>query len=200
VPAPLLDEVRAHAARADHEITDGYERQAVITAAAYMLATAGLLDDSDALLKGNLARSHSPYYLMSQLAANAKRRGDKAAALRWHEEAFAKAEGPATRLQWGASYVSALVELAPHDEARIERAVDRLFTEAAVQPYAFHERSARSLQRVGGKIAAWNEGDGHAAVVQRLQARLDSLCAGLPADDADQRRVCRGLLEAGRKA
>jgi hypothetical protein len=55
----------------------------VITAAAYLLRAAGLLDESDTLLKANLAQSHSPYYLMSQLSLNAAKRGDKASALRW---------------------------------------------------------------------------------------------------------------------
>ena len=40
--ALLVADVREQAARADREITDGYERQAVITAAAYLLAHAGL--------------------------------------------------------------------------------------------------------------------------------------------------------------
>src|SRR5206468_626525 len=45
----LLADVREQTARADREITDGYERQAVITAAAYLLERAGLGDESDAL-------------------------------------------------------------------------------------------------------------------------------------------------------
>ena len=73
LPEPLLAHVREQAARADREITNGYERQAVITSAAYLLEQAGLGAESDALLKANLARSHSPYYLMSGLAGNAKR-------------------------------------------------------------------------------------------------------------------------------
>ena len=146
LPDTLLAEVRDHTARADRDITDGYERQAVITTAAYMLGQAGLLDESDTLLKANLAKSHSPYYLMSGLAGNAKMRGDKAGALRWYEQAFNKSEGPATRLQWGAAYVGALVELAPHDEGRIEKAAQQVLAEAAAQPNAFYERSARSLQ------------------------------------------------------
>ncbi|MEO7338149.1 MAG: thioredoxin family protein, partial [Caldimonas sp.] len=76
----LLADVREQTAKVDREITDGYERQAVITAAAYLLQEAGLGSESDALLKSNLARSHSPYYLMSQLAGNARKRGDKAEA------------------------------------------------------------------------------------------------------------------------
>ena len=194
LPDALLAEVRDHTARADREITDGYERQAVITTAAYMLEQAGLLDESDALLKANLARSHSPFYLMSDLAANATKRGDTAEALRWHEEAFKRSEGPATRLQWGAGYVGALVQLAPEDEARIERVVQQLFTEAGAQPDSFFERSARSLQRVGSKLQGWNKNKKHAAVMQRLKTRLAGVCSTLPADEA-QRAACDGVFK-----
>ena len=194
LPDALLAEVRAHVARVDREISDGYERQAVITAAGELLAQAGLLDESNALLKANLAKSHSPYYLMSELSANARRRGDNSEALRWSQQAFDSAEGPATRLQWGASYVNALVDLAPRDEARIERAVQQLFAEAAAQPNAFYERSARSLQRVGTKLQTWNRGRAHPAALRRLQAQLDAVCAKLPSDDV-QRGVCDGLLK-----
>ena len=194
LPEPLLADIREHTARADREITDGYERQAVITAAAYLLERAGLGAESDALLMANLAKSHSPYYLMSALAGNAKARGDKVEALRWYEEAFDKSEGPATRLQWGASYVSALVDLAPQDEARIEKAVGQLFAEAAKQPDAFYERSGRSLQRVGTKLQAWNQAGAHRAVLQRLQGRLDAVCGALDAADP-KRAACAALLK-----
>ena len=109
IPPALLAEAREQAAKANREITDGYERQAVVTGAAYLLGRAGLWKESDELLKSALARSHSPYYLMSQLAGNAKKQGKKAEALRWSEEAFNKSEGPATRLQWGANYLAALI-------------------------------------------------------------------------------------------
>ena len=194
LPAPLLGELREHIAGADRDITDGYERQAVIPFAAYVLQRAGLLDESDALLQANLAKSHSPYYLMSELASNAKKRGDKEGALRWAEQAFASSVGPATRLQWGASYVGSLVELAPQDEARIETAASQLLGEAAAQPDVFYERSARSLQRLGQRLQTWNKGGSHAAVLRRLQARVDTLCAALPAGDT-QRAACEGLLK-----
>ena len=100
LPEPLVNRVREHTARADREIVDGYERQAVITTAAYLLGRAGVPDEADTLLQANLAKSHSPYYLMSALASNAKKRGDTEGALRWSEQAFADSVGPATRLQW----------------------------------------------------------------------------------------------------
>jgi hypothetical protein len=192
VPPALLTDVREQVARIDLETTDGYERQAVITTAADLLEEAGVPNESDALLKANLARSSSPYYLMLGLAANAKKRGDKAEALRWYEEAYGKSEGPSTRLQWGATYVTALIDLAPQDEARIERAVQQVFNEAAAQPNVFYERSARSLKRVGDKLLGWQPK--HAAVVKRLRVQLDGVCRQLPADDG-QRAVCDGLLK-----
>jgi thioredoxin-like negative regulator of GroEL len=199
LPEPLLVDIREQTARADREITDGYERQAVITAAAYLLDVAGLGAESDTLLKANLAKSHSPYYLMSELASNAKKRGDKAEALNWYEQAFDKSEGPATRLQWGSSYVNALVDLAPQDEARIEKAASQLFTEAAKQPDAFYERSGRSLQRVGTKLRAWNKAGTHGAAIKRLQAQLDGWCGELDKADAQHAR-CTALLKPASKA
>ena len=193
--APALTRsVKDHVARADREITDGYERQAVITAAAHMLAQAGLWDDSDTLLKANLTKSHSPYYLMSQLGGNARKLGKKDEALAWYEQAYAKSQGPATRLQWGSGYFSALVELAPQDAPRIEKAAQQLIAEAGQDTGAFYERSARSLQRVGSKLADWNKTGQHAAVLQRLKTQLDLVCAKLPAADP-QRATCDGVMK-----
>jgi thiol-disulfide isomerase/thioredoxin len=193
LPAALVGDVKETAARMDAEITDGYERQAVITTAAYMLGEAGLWADSDALLKANLGRSHSPYYLMSQLAGNARKLGRTEEALRWYAQAFEKSVGPATRLQWGASYLSALVDLAPADAARIEKVATKLFAEAAADKAAFHERSARSMLRVGKKLQAWNADGKHAAVLKRLRTRLGGTCKAV--DQADgQRAACEQLL------
>jgi thiol-disulfide isomerase/thioredoxin len=200
IPAALLAEAREQAGRANREITDGFERQAVVTQAAYLLGRAGLWKESDELLKSALARSHSPYYLMSQLGGNAKKQGRKADALRWYEEAFNKSEGPATRLQWGSSYLAALVELSPEDTPRIEKAASQLFAEAEKDPGAFYERSERSLKKVASLLAGWNQGPGQAAVVGRLKAQLDGVCGKLDGSDAKARSACLGLMKPASKA
>ena len=194
LPAPLLHEARAVAAQMEREISDGYERQAVIPNVADMLAQAGLWAESDRLLKTNLAKSHSPYYLMSQLGGNARKQGRKDEALRWYQQAFAASEGPATRLQWGASYLSALVDLAPQDAPRIENTAAKLFAEAANDNSAFYERSARSLRKVVDKLATWNGKGEHDAAMRRLQGRLGGACAQLQAGDP-QRATCESLLQ-----
>ena len=202
LPAALVQQVRSQVARDDHDIRDGYERQAVVTAGAGLLAEAGLWAESDALLQANLAKSHSPYYLMSQLAGNARKLGRHADALRWSAKAWGDSVGPATRLQWGASYLGMLVDLAPQDASTIERVAQQVFTDAGRDPAAFHERSARSLQRVGAKLAAWNTNNQHTAVLRRLQdgpTGLGAVCARLDAADP-QRATCDGVLKAALKS
>ena len=199
LPEPLLKDLREQVARADREITDGYERQAVITTAAHALGLAGLWAESETLLESNLAKSHSPYYLMSQLASNARKLGHADEALRWYALAYAKSEGPSTRLQWGSSYVIALVDLAPQDSVRIEKTAAQLFGEAARDRGAFEGRSARSLQRAGAKLVAWNSDSQRAAAMRRLQTQLGGVCAKVGAQDG-QRAACSAVLKPGAKA
>lgn len=195
LPARLVADVRAAAERADRETTDRYERQAVISAAAYALREAGLLDESDAMLERELTRSHSPYYFMSGLAGNAKKRGDKAAALGWYERAYAASKGPATRLQWGAAYVNALIELAPDDAARIEAAARSVIGELEPVPATFHERNRAVLERMGGRVVGWAESNRHDVVLAALRRRLGEHCAKLPAQ-TPERSTCEGVLRA----
>ena len=192
LPAALVQEVRELSARLDREITDPYERMAVITALAQVQGQAGLWDASDALLKANLAKTQAPYYLMSQLGSNARKLGKNAEALGWYQQAYDKSQGPATRLQWGAGYVGALVDLAPADAVRIEKAATQVFADAAKDPGSFHDRSARSLQRVGKRLLSWNADGTHAASMRRLQAKLEGLCARV---GAAEKAACQALLQ-----
>jgi thioredoxin-like negative regulator of GroEL len=195
LPAALVAEVKAAAHAADVEINDPYERQAVVTEAGSLLAEAGLWKESDALLVASLPKSHSPYYLMSELGRNAREQGRTADALKWYQQAFDKSDGPATRLQWGASYLTALVDLAPQDGARIEKVASTVIGEAGQQSAAFYERSGRVMKKVGEKLVKWNAGGKHADTMKRLQAQLDGVCAKLPAGD-EQKAGCGSMLKA----
>jgi len=199
LPEALLKDVREHSARADREITDGYERMAVITAAGHALSLAGLWTESDTLLKANLAKSLSPYYLMSQLGSNARKLGHNDEALGWYAQAFEKAEGPATRLQWGAGYLSALVDLSPKDAGRIEKTASQLLTEAGKDSGAFDGRSARTLQRASNKLMSWNADGKQAAVMQRLRTQVNKLCPGLDSAGGE-RAACDALLKPAAQA
>jgi len=192
----LQKSVREQSARADRETTDAYARQAVISAAAEILADAGLLDESDTLLKAELQRSQSPYYYMLGLAANAKTRGDKAAALGWYEKAYAAADGAATRLQWGASYVNALVDLAPQDAARIDKAAASVIGELEAAPDTFYGRNQRALERMSKKLAAWDKDQKHDASLKRMRTQMARVCGKLPAGDP-ARASCDSVFRPG---
>lgn len=199
LPEALLREVREHVQAADRGITDAYERQAVIPYAAHALERAGLWQDSEALLQANLSRSVSAYYLMSQLGSLHRKLGRPDQALQWYAQAYEKSEGPSTRLQWGAGYLQALIDLAPGQTARIEATARQLFTEAGQDSGAFYKRSARSLERIGRALLAWGGQDAaRAASLQRLRGQLDALC--LKVDAADGRQAnCRALLATAGK-
>ncbi|MGH8851957.1 MAG: thioredoxin fold domain-containing protein [Casimicrobiaceae bacterium] len=190
---PLLQSVRDQVARADRETADPYARVAVISAAADALSEADLMNASDALLEAELKRSHAPYYFMLDLAANAKKRGDKAAALDWDQKAYAAADGPATRLQWGVHYVNALIDLAPENEARIGQAAKSVLGELDPTPDTFYERNRRALERMGAKLATWNGQHRHEATLKTIRTQMAGVCARLPAGDP-ARLVCDGVL------
>ena len=193
IPNALRDQVRSEVARADRESRDPYERQTVINSAAYALTSAGLIAESDALLKAELTRSHSPYYFMLDLASNAKKRGDKTAALDWYAKAYDAAKGPATRLQWGATWVTALIELAPDDAAHIARAATQVIGEVEPIPASFDGRNRKSLTRMAAKLAAWNRAGAHSGEARRVADAAQALCARLP-ETAPERARCGELL------
>ncbi len=193
IPATLQERVRDEAQRAVQEARDPYARAAIVSAAAETLADADLLAESDALLETEIARSNTPYYYMLGLALNAKKRGDKAAAVDWAEKAYAAAKGPATRLQWGVRYFTLLVELTPEDAARIERAAADVIGGLEPSPDTFYERNRRSLERMGRKLVAWNRDHRHDAALRKLRAEMADVCAKVPTGDP-ARATCDGAL------
>ncbi len=193
LPPALAESIRSAAWHADRETTDRYERQAVIAAAADALSAAGLGSESDSLLRKELDRSPSPYYVMAVLASNARKRGDSAAALDWYEKAYGLAQGPATRLQWGVRYVVSLTELAPDQPARVDRAVAQLVADLDPAPETFYGRNRASLERLDAALQSWNSARAHDAVVQGAIAKMDAVCAKL-SESAPERGVCSKLI------
>jgi thioredoxin-related protein len=198
LPPTLVNDVRFAARRAEKETTDKYERQAVIPAAAYVLREAGLVEEADTMLTAELNRSHSPYYIMSSLASNARRRGDIPGAIEWHSKAYDASKGPATRLEWGARYVRAMLELTPDDAHRIELATTRVIGELEAKTETFHGRSASVLGSLGKRLREWSENSSEANVLDRLREALDEVCAKLP-DGSPERGTCTGVFSDGSK-
>ena len=190
----LLTQIRNEVQRVNTTMTSNYERQAVMPSAADLLAEAGLVEESDALLKAELPKAVSAYYHMLVLSSNAKKRGDISDALQWAERAWTESQGPATRLQWGAGYVNKVMELSPKDDARVAKAALGVISELEAAPETFYERNRRSLEKMAQKMNVWNKKGEHSATVKKVAARLEQVCAKLPEQD-EARIACSGVFK-----
>lgn len=192
------DQVQREVGQIVAQTTDRYERQAVIPSAAHVLTSAGLIDESDKLLKAELPRAVAPYYHMLVLAGNAKKRGDAKGALAWYEQAWRKSEGPATRLQWGSSYVSQVVDLTPTDVTRVSGAAGAVIAGLEPKNETFFERNERSLQKMAKKLAVWQGSDPtRTKAVTKLKEQLAQVCAKLPARQPG-RANCEAVFSGSR--
>jgi hypothetical protein len=167
----LQEQVRQRVEEALAEAADGCERHTLVNTAVSALNDAGLASQAEQVLLAELPRSHSPYYFMLSLAASAKRRGDTAGVLEWYGKAWQGSTGLATRLQWGVTYLSSLIELAPQDVARIEQAAQGLLADIdAAGADAFKQRNLGQLQKLGPKLAAIAAGPN----TEKLRSRISA--------------------------
>lgn len=149
-------------------------RHTVFNTGAGILSDAGLLEEARLLLTTGLAESHSPFFFMHTLAGIAKRRGEPAAALDWYERAWHGATGSATRLQWGATYLLALVDLAQHDVGHIERCAEALLHEFAAVADAPFQRNRTQAARIVKALSGSDGAGEHAATLMSALRALPS--------------------------
>lgn len=193
LPPALLDEARSTVARVDAATTDGYARQAAVNAAAGLYWEAGLDDDANRLLVAELEKSKSPYYFMLDLAELAKKAGREEEAVEWLAKAYAGAQGPATRFQWGYNYLVGVLEMTPEDSARIERVGLEVIGELDGSPDAFYQRTRMRLEQLSAKLLEWGQSPERAPVVEKLRTRTGEICKGLPEGD-EGRKNCEDFL------
>ncbi|UGQ46617.1 thioredoxin family protein [Massilia endophytica] len=163
----MPERVRAAVQEALADAESPYQRHTTVNTAVSALNDAGLHAEAEALLKDELARAHSPYYFMLSLAGAARRRGDTAAVLHWYEQAWRGATGPATRLQWAATWLLALADLAPE---RLEAAAESVMPDVLAAG-GLHQRNRTQAQKMMSKLAGQPaQGPAVAALLKALQA------------------------------
>jgi thiol-disulfide isomerase/thioredoxin len=183
LPPALLDEVRRAVAKVDAETSNGYARQTAINAAANLYWEAGLTAEANTLLTAELERSQSPYYFMLDLADLAKKAGRKQEAVQWLARAYDGARGPATRFQWGTSYLMGLLEMTPEDVPAIEKAGLSVIGELDGAPDAFYQRTRMRLEKLDSSLREWGQEGAAAQAVARLRERTGEICRKLPEND-----------------
>ena len=199
LPPALQDEARQAVAKVDATTPAGHPRQAAINAAANLYWEAGLEAEANTLLTAELDKSKSPYYFMLDLADLAEKAGRKQEAVDWLARAYASAQGPATRFQWGYNYLMGLLEMTPEDTAGIERAGLAVLGELDGSPDAFYQRTRMRLEQLDQRLLEWGRSGEPAKVIAILRARTGEICRKLPANDAG-RASCEKFLNPAARA
>jgi len=100
ISSELLARVRAAVRRADSGAKSKFERHAVISDAAELLAMAGDFEGARQLLISEIKNTDTPWYFQSSLSGICRDAGKISEALSWSEKARLSAKGRASRLQW----------------------------------------------------------------------------------------------------
>ena len=190
---PEADQVllRTEMTAVDKTTPDNYERQSVINQMSYIYREAGLNGDARALLLAELDKSAAPYYFMSSLSSMAEKEGDFDAALDWRKQAWESATGQATRFQWGAGYVRALVRMTPQHVEIIAASSGALLDEFPEARELFAGRNFRILRRLNKQLLAWQEEQEVADAA--FSPRVESLCQDLIGDSMEAEN-CKSLF------
>jgi protein disulfide-isomerase len=125
--------------------------------------------------------SNTPHYYIGDLADVEEHLGNHARSLELMAEAYQKAKGPASRFQWGFSYLDGLLRLSPDDTATIEKVGSSVMAELD-GPNRVHRRTLSRLNRLNASLREWNTTPARAAVVAKFRTELLAACAKSPGD------------------
>jgi tetratricopeptide (TPR) repeat protein len=108
------------------------------------------------IAKQEVETSPYAYYFMTDMGHICEQLGNKDEALQWYERAYRESKGPATRFQWGTTWLLSLLRLAPDDVERIRTAGIEVLGELQDQG-GVHQRSRTRVKRVDAKLTEWSK-------------------------------------------
>jgi len=176
LPESVIADLRADIMKADSETSNAYARQSVVSQMEELLQSAKLYDDARELLLAELEKSASPYYFMSGLAYLEEEQGNLAEALAWRRKAYEYSTGEATRFQWGASYVRAIIRITPEDHKLVMASSMKLFDELQGDHTPFAGRNFRILRSVSTQLGTWQSDQGDEDLTVPFHSRIAALC------------------------
>jgi hypothetical protein len=95
---------------------------------------------------------------------------------------------PATRFQWGTSYVASLIGIRPQDDARIRDATLAVLAELD-GPDRLHQRTNARVERLERELAKWNADGSKTATIAAVQP-----CSKIPDAESAAKAACVGFL------
>jgi hypothetical protein len=131
---------------------------------------------------------------MLDLAELAQKEGHKDEAVQWLARAYEGAKGPATRFQWGSSYLLGLIEMTPENSKAIEKVGLEVLGELDDSPDAFYQRTRLRLEKLSTKLLDWGSTGDRTKVIESLRNRAGEICRGMPEGDKG-RSSCESFLK-----
>lgn len=188
-------DLRADLTGADEKETNSFARQSVVSQINYLYQSAKLYDDARTLLLAELDRSESPYYFMSSLSSIAEKQDKTEEALEWRRKAYETSQGAATRFQWGANYVRAIVRMTPDNHDLILSTSMNLFDDLQGEQEVFAGRNFRILRSLKKQLAEWQDDQLEDALTETFHARIQSMCEKQTPATVEQEN-CQSLLSS----
>jgi thioredoxin-like negative regulator of GroEL len=192
VPHDIAAAARARVTSTLAKPSDPYVRAGIVNSASNIYDQLDDIDAEYAMLNAELTTARAPYYYMADLGAIEEKRGHTALSLSWYERAYGESQGIATRFQWGAMYLGALLRLAPTDHVRIRDAGIAVLAELD-GPDRIQARSREGLEKLDQRLRKWNSRHRYDADIKALHARMSATCGKLPAGDTG-RTSCTKFL------
>lgn len=192
LPRDVVEDVQRRVETTLAQPLDEHSRASAVNAALNIEDLVGDDDRAYAIVRQQMAQSKSPYYYMLDMAELEEKHGHTDSAVDWLSKAYAQAQGPATRFQWGTAYVLGLVRMKPADDARIRDAGLSVLGELD-GPDRIYSRTRGRLEKLNKSLTQWNHGGTHAQAIAALRARMNGICGKVPASDPAH-EVCAGFL------
>jgi thiol-disulfide isomerase/thioredoxin len=193
VPAELAAAAYAHIDAALARGAGTPAERGAVNATVNLLVALDDLERAYAVAEKAMDGAKTPYYHMADLAALDERMGRTDAAIAWLERAYRESSGPATRFQWGTSYVRGLIRMQPTDTDAVRDAAIAVLGELD-GPDRIYRRSRERLESLDHDLRAWNAQGGYAEAVGAIRNRMDAICATIPGDQPDALASCRSFL------
>jgi protein disulfide-isomerase len=167
---------------------ESYVRAGVVNSAINIYIALDEWERARDLLALEARTSNTPHYYLGDLADVEEKLGNPQRALELMAEAYDKAKGPASRFQWGYSYLDGLLRLTPEDTATIEKVGSKVIAELD-GPNRVHRRTLSRIDRLDQRLREWGNTPARVAIVARFRTEVLAACAQSPTDGADT--ACR---------
>lgn len=183
-PPQLKNTIITAALEADQQALSKYERQSVISGAAYLLQLVKAYNDAERMLKKEITKSDSPWYYQSSLARMYANQDKNQEALFWSGEARRSAKGRATKLQWITSDLVMTAKVRSDDqELRLLGLAEEYYGLATQLKDGFSGRNFFRGQRVAEALQDYKKKPKFVVLLKKYKKNCSSL-------NSDSKQAC----------